>query len=228
MNFDEDKKEMVQAALPANGGNYPSRTGSYHIQTAPTNSDAWNGKPPPLITTAACAAEQASGKLALAAACSYQCASIGPLSADGGSPDAAVSSVTCLEAACTNTVVAAFNGDLVCQDCFLLYIQSFFPIAYAQQECGTDTHDPYGQYNWGGNNGELILSQHPIVSSEAYIFPGTIFRRALLHTVIQVNANTKLDVYCGQFVYADKGLQVMNYTASTRPRTPASTPARVS
>jgi hypothetical protein len=212
MNFDSDKQAMVAAAVKT--GNYPYAYWVHtDITTPPTNSSDWYGNTPAKVTTAACASEYANGKLADSAKCASQCSSSTADPIDGG-----VSSIVCLEGACTNTIVGDLAQDMVCMDCFLLYLQSFFDIDFSMQECGTDTNDPYGQYNWGGNNGELLLSAHPFATKpdgtpdvEAYIFPGTIFRRALLRAKVQINSDAKLDVYCGQFVYADKGLQVMSY-----------------
>jgi hypothetical protein len=86
-------------------------------------------------------------------------------------------------------------------------------------QCGTNIHDPYGQYSWDGQNGSMILSHFPFAKdskgkpmTDAFIFPGSNYRRVILHARLQLDANDQLDVFCGQFVSPDTGSTVLTYS----------------
>ncbi|HOU54445.1 MAG TPA: endonuclease/exonuclease/phosphatase family protein [Myxococcota bacterium] len=53
-----------------------------------------------------------------------------------------------------------------------------------------------GQYAYGGRNGLLLLSRHPLTNQETLVFESYLNRRVALHVVVQDPSLGAVDVYC--------------------------------
>ena len=213
VDYQADKNTISQQAA---NGNFPY---SYWVvtdnATAPTDTRNWYGQVPPPFSGAACGPWQADGTMATIQTCASTC-STGP----NGATDAGVTSLACLESACTNTAVKILqqDGGARCVDCIALGLADLYTIDDMLSTCGQDTDDPYGQMSWHGQNGTVVLSRFPFAKNdagvdetEAFIFPGSSYRRVILRARLQLDSTSQMDVYCAQLVSPDTGNEIIQY-----------------
>jgi hypothetical protein len=218
--FDRDKRVIASAALPKNGGNFGY---SYYLAsdltTPPTSALTWSGATPATLMTSACASSTDALR-ALAGCAASSCVAGGGSGIDGGAfPGSPIVSASCLEARCLNEVASLISSDPVCTDCAMLYLVSGYDVSTMYDECGSDAQDPYGQFEYAGMNGTMILSRYPFArnrvgedDTSAYLFPGSSFRRAALRANVQLDSSTTIDVYCAELTSPPGGWSVLTYT----------------
>jgi hypothetical protein len=210
VDYETDKANIV--AMAANG-NFPyAYWVTTNLQSVPSDSKGWYGTTPPLVTTAICAAEEDAGTLQALGTCATKCSS-----GSNDDPDAGITSIACLENDCVNQAVG-FVKDPACLDCVAYYMVDGYSIDLMEKECGTDSHVPYGQYSWLGQNGSLLLSRYPFAKTDAgaddteyFLFPGSSYRRIILRARLQLDSVNQMDVYCAQFVSPDTGNEINQY-----------------
>jgi hypothetical protein len=208
VDFDSDKK-----AIAAQAGNFPySYWVATNVQTPPTNAAGWYNNTPAKITTAACNGSE-SGLAAVATCMASDCST-----GKSASVDAGVTSTACMEQ-CGNQIIEVLTTNPTCVDCMIFYLQSGINIDTMQTECGSDVNDPYGQFDYGGMNGTMVLSRIAFATNpdgspqtEYFVFPGSNYHRLILRTTLQVDSATTMDVYCAQLVYPNNGSSVITYT----------------
>ena len=76
-------------------------------------------------------------------------------------------------------------------------MNSELPVSQGQKACTGDARQPF---SYSGMNGTLMLSRYPLSNEQAFVLPGTGFRRAILYAQVTLEDTSVVDFVCGQLV----------------------------
>jgi hypothetical protein len=151
------------------------------------------GHVPPAPTAPPCAGIDPSILQAIYDCTAQECTDTGDMSGS-------VSTTNCLSASCPGQYTQLyFQGPQqdACVDCIVYYINAELPLSTGQAACTTDSRQPFASQ---GMNGNLMLSRYPLTNTQAYILPGTGFRRVILYAQVMLEDNQTVDFFCGQLI----------------------------
>jgi endonuclease/exonuclease/phosphatase family metal-dependent hydrolase len=196
--WEQSDKDLVASAVAAK---YPHVLSYKHdLDTVIDDATGADGKVPKPPSTPPCSDADVAGitaKLNAAVDCLRDNCSI-----DGSkSEDSATISSACATNKCASKAISLLNGSKRCYGCLLpqLPTESFKDI---RTECTTN---PKAGVAFRGQNGLMLLSKHPVESSEVVVLPGTWNRRAVIHARVAVPNGSKVDVYCHHMTPIFKG-----------------------
>lgn len=181
-----DKAGLAKAAAGQFPYAYSIETNLDTVATDPTNAE---GLVPPPPQTAPCAGVDPSIVSSIFQCVAQNCAT--PADMTG-----TIQTTACLSHACLEPFLGVFGPHDACFDCIAAYLSGQSTVEHVQQECTTDTRAPFA---YDGANGTLILSHHPLSHTQAFIFPGTLYRRVALYAQVQLGSQN-VDFYCAQLI----------------------------
>jgi hypothetical protein len=124
--------------------------------------------------------------------CSMQCTDTGDLTGR-------IATTNCLSTNCAGQYLELYQQgpqQSACYDCILYYATSELPLTDGKTACTTDPRQPF---SYDGMNGTLMLSRYPLSHTQAFILPGTGFRRAVLYAQVALEDQT-VDFFCAQLM----------------------------
>jgi hypothetical protein len=161
------------------------------LDTVPTDPTDANGNIPPPPSGPPCAGID-PGILQAAYDCAAKnCSSSGDMSGT-------IATTNCLSGACPAQFLPLYyQGPQkdACFDCIIDYALSQ-PLSAGLQACTTDPREPFEQ---NGMNATLMLSRYPLSNTQAFILPGTGYRRVFLYAQVALEDQT-VDFFCGQLI----------------------------
>ncbi len=156
------------------------------------------GEIPPAPTTVPCPDEFFDGEdltieqqMNAAIDCVRDNCSTVPDSDEGRTTSAACASSNC------SIVVAPllFGIDPQHQRCYACVIPQLPTATFGEMRASCPTV-PNQDLAFGGQNGVMILSRHPLKNTENWVIPGTWNRRSILRATVELPNGAELDTYC--------------------------------
>jgi endonuclease/exonuclease/phosphatase family metal-dependent hydrolase len=116
-------------------------------------------------------------------------------STEPGSEDGRTTSADCAAAACTPEVAGLLIGNAEQLRCYACIIPQLPTATFGEirSSCATV---PNQDLAFGGQNGVMILSRHPLANTENWVIPGTWNRRSILRATVELPNGAELDTYC--------------------------------
>ena len=162
------------------------------LDTTPTDPTDAKGNTPPAPTAPPCAGIDPAIVQSI-----YQC--IAQDCTTTNDEAGQIATAGCLSGACAGPITQLYyqgTAQDACIDCILYYANSELSLATGHQACTSDPRQPFG---YEGMNGTLMLSRYPLTNTQAFILPGTGFRRAILYAQVVLEDQT-VDFFCGQLI----------------------------
>jgi endonuclease/exonuclease/phosphatase family metal-dependent hydrolase len=113
-----------------------------------------------------------------------------------GSDAGRTTSAACASSACSIAVAPLlFGTDPQHQRCYACVIPQLPTATFAEmrESCPTVVNQDIA---FGGQNGVMILSRHPLKNAENWVIPGTWNRRSILRATAELPNGAELDTYC--------------------------------
>ncbi len=189
----EDKERIRDAAAQA----FPHSAFFENNLDTPVNDPTdQQGEIPPAPTTVPCPDESFGGPMTIkesmdaAIDCVRDNCSTIPDSEEGRTTSAA-----CASASCTLQVAPLLLGGPPGQRCYSCVIPQLPTATFAEMRatCPTVVNQDLA---FGGQNGVMILSRHPLKDTENWVIPGTWNRRSILRATVELPNGAELDTYC--------------------------------
>lgn len=184
----QSDKDLIIAAAKSS---FPYSLSVLHtLDTIVDDPADQNGQTPPAPEQAPCADSALGEKLAAIMDCMVQNCSTVP-----GSDQGQATSTECAVQKCTQAAVALLFGNDVEQKCYGC-AASLLPtetLAGIREQCTTDRRAGLA---FGGQNGLLLLSRHPLDDTGAWVLPGTWNRRAVLRAKAKLPVGEPVNVFC--------------------------------
>jgi endonuclease/exonuclease/phosphatase family metal-dependent hydrolase len=196
--WEQSDKELIAEAVKAK---FPHTFFVKHdLDTALDDATDASGATPAAPTTPPCSDTEAAGVVAKFDA-SVDCLR------DNCTTDAALGenaetiSSACATSKCASKALSLLNSSKRCYGCLLPQMPTE-TFSNMRNECKTN---PKAGLAFGGQNGVMILSKHPLEGTGAVALPGTWNRRALLKAKASLPNGGKLQVYCHHLTPVFKG-----------------------
>ena len=112
------------------------------------------------------------------------------------SDEGRTTSASCASDACSIAVAPLlFGADPQNQRCYACLIPQLPTATFAEirASCPTAVNQDLA---FGGQNGVMILSRHPLKNTENWVLPGTWNRRSILKATVELPNGAELDTYC--------------------------------
>ncbi len=112
-----------------------------------------------------------------------------------GSEDGKTTSTTCAADACTFDVAPLLLGNAQQQRCYSCLVTQLPTSTFGEirASCPTVINQ---ELAFGGQNGVMILSRHPLKDAAEWVVPGTWNRRVIMNATAELPDGSELDVYC--------------------------------
>ena len=112
-----------------------------------------------------------------------------------GSEEGRTTSAECASASCVGAVAALLFGDAEQQRCYACVVTQLPTSTFSdiRTSCATVVNQDLA---FGGQNGLMILSKHPLSNVENWVLPGTWNRRNVLSATAELPNGAELDAYC--------------------------------
>jgi endonuclease/exonuclease/phosphatase family metal-dependent hydrolase len=164
----------------------------------PTDQD---GEVPPAPTGVPCPDEQASDGMNVldqmnqAVDCLVENCSTTPDATPPEDELGRTTSAECASANCVGQVAGLLFGDAVQQRCYACVITQLPTSTFGtmRESCATVVNQDLA---FGGQNGVMILSRHPLKNVVNWVIPGTWNRRTILSATVELPNGEELDTYC--------------------------------
>ncbi|MGB5283369.1 MAG: endonuclease/exonuclease/phosphatase family protein [Polyangiales bacterium] len=134
-------------------------------------------------------------------------------------PDSDEGRTTSADCAADNCSIAVlpllFGTDPQHQRCYACVIPQLPSATFAEMRasCPTVVNQDLA---FGGQNGVMILSRHPLKNAENWVVPGTWNRRSILRATVELPNGAELDTYCNHltpiFSIPPSGINTFPYT----------------
>jgi len=125
-------------------------------------------------------------------------------------------SAACASDNCSIAVLPLlFGDDPQHQRCYSCVIPQLPTATFAEmrESCPTVINQDLA---FGGQNGVMILSRHPVKNTENWVIPGTWNRRSILKATVELPNGAELDTYCNHltpiFSVPPNGINTFPYT----------------
>ncbi len=132
------------------------------------------------------------------------------------SDEGRTTSASCASSSCVPAVAPLlFGDDPQHQRCYACVIPQLPTSTFAEMRssCATVFNQDLA---FGGQNGVMILSRHPLKNAKEWVLPGTWNRRTILNATVELPNGAELDVYCNHltpiFSVAEFEINVFPYT----------------
>lgn len=112
-----------------------------------------------------------------------------------GSDEGRTTSAECATQNCAGAVVGLLFGDPEQQRCYACVVTQLPTSTFAdmRSSCATVVNQDLA---FGGQNGVMILSRHPLRNVAQWVIPGTWNRRTILSATAELPNGAELDVHC--------------------------------
>ena len=113
-----------------------------------------------------------------------------------GSDEGRTTSAACASSNCSIAVAPLLFGiDPQHQRCYACVVPQLPTATFAEMRaaCPTVVNQDLA---FGGQNGVMILSRHPLKNTENWVVPGTWNRRSILKATVELPNGAELDTYC--------------------------------
>jgi len=136
-------------------------------------------------------------------------------STDPGSEDGRTTSTSCATKFCTPVITPIlFGTDPQHGRCYACIAPQLPTSTFREirESCPTVVNQ---ELAFGGQNGVMVLSRHPLKDSEDWVLPGTWNRRTILKTTAELPNGAELDTYCNHLTpifNPASGINVYPYT----------------
>jgi endonuclease/exonuclease/phosphatase family metal-dependent hydrolase len=196
--WEQSDKELIANAVKAK---FPHAFFVKHdLETALDDATDADGKVPPAPTTPPCTDDEVAGVVAKFDSAVDCLRDNCPTDAALGENAETISS-SCATSKCASKALSLMNSSKRCYGCLLPQMPTA-TFATMRNECKTN---PKAGLAFGGQNGVMLLSKHPLEDTGAVVLPGTWNRRALLKARASLPNGGKLQVYCHHFTPIFKG-----------------------
>jgi hypothetical protein len=188
----ETASDYTQIAAHAQGHFPYSFVFPTNLDTRPTDPTDKDGNVPPPSSEPACAGVDPSIIQSIYDCVAQNCTETGDMSGT-------IQTTNCLSGACAGPFLQIYYQGLQqdrCFDCIANSANSEYPLAKGKDQC---TNDPREQYAYDGMNSVMMLSRYPLKNTQAFVLPGTGYRRAILYAQVELEDQT-VDFFCGQLV----------------------------
>ena len=113
-----------------------------------------------------------------------------------GSDEGRTTSAACASSNCSIVVAPLLFGlDPQHQRCYACVIPQLPTATFGEMRASCPTV-PNQDLAFGGQNGVMILSRHPLKNAENWVIPGTWNRRSILRATVELPNGAELDTYC--------------------------------
>lgn len=111
------------------------------------------------------------------------------------SDEGRTSSAACASGCSLEVAPLLFGSDPQHQRCYACIIPQLPTATFAEMRasCPTVVNQDLA---FGGQNGVMILSRHPLKNTENWVIPGTWNRRSILKATVELPNGAELDTYC--------------------------------
>jgi len=184
----QSDKDLIAAAVASSLPHVVSF--EHDWSTAIDDPTDQNGMVPPAFTTPPCGDPMIAAAMDAAIDCLVQNCSTIP-----GSDQGQTTSTDCAANSCTPVAAALLTGPADYQRCYGCLAPQL-PTEKLADIRDTCINDVDAGLAFGGQNGVMILSRHPLEGAEVRVLPGTWNRRVILHATAQVPGTAPVDVYC--------------------------------
>ena len=184
-----DADAIVQHASGTFPYSYFVRT---DLDTQPTDPTDAEGNTPPPPTGPPCAGIDPSIVSSIYQCSAQNCTNTGDL-------NGYVATTNCLSASCAGPITQLYyqgQQQDACVDCIIYYANAELPLSTGLKACTSDPRQPFSS---NGMNATLMLSRYPLINTQAFILPGTGFRRVVLYAQVKLEDQV-VDFFCGHFV----------------------------
>lgn len=181
-----DKDALIEALSDVYPYSHTTRLG---LSDTPDDPSDQSGNVPPPSAGPPCGA----GNLATLAERSIDCV-MANCSTIPSDPGGHVTNLNCASSKCAGEYLPLLNGDgeaRRCLSCLQAELTSYSAFSKMEQRC---ISEPAAGLVFDGAAGTVLLSKHPIVESEHWVLPSSLFRRQLLRARVDVAGG--VDVYC--------------------------------
>lgn len=209
-------KELIRSAADEN---FPySALFENDLDTPVDDPTDQQGQIPPAPTTVPCPAKIFPGdeltikaQMDIAIDCVRDNCSTVP-----GSDTGRTKSADCAASSCSIAVAPLlFGTDPQHQRCYACVVPQLPTATFAEMRasCPTVVNQDLA---FGGQNGVMILSRHPLKNAENWVIPGTWNRRSILKATVELPNGAELDTYCNHltpiFTVAPNSINTFPYT----------------
>lgn len=130
-----------------------------------------------------------------------------------GSEDGQTTSAECASSFCVGAVAALLFGDPDQQRCYACVVTQLPTSTFAEirDSCANVVNQDLA---FGGQNGLMILSAHPLQNADEWVLPGTWNRRTILSATVELPNGTGLDAYCNHLtpIFDESPINTFPYT----------------
>ena len=137
-------------------------------------------------------------------------------STDPGSEDGRTTSTSCAADSCTAEIspILLLGTTRQHQRCYACLAPQLPTSTFGEirESCTTVVNQ---ELAFGGQNGVMVLSRHPLKNTENWVLPGTWNRRTILKTTVELPNGAELDTYCNHLTpifNPASGINVFPYT----------------
>ena len=135
------------------------------------------------------------------------------------SDEGRTTSSACASSACSIAVAPLlFGSDPQHQRCYACVVPQLPTATFAEMRasCPTVVNQDLA---FGGQNGVMILSRHPLENTENWVIPGTWNRRSILKATVELPNGAELDTYCNHltpiFTVPPNSINTFPYTGQS-------------
>lgn len=115
-----------------------------------------------------------------------------------GDWSATVLSTDCGSTQCLGAIAPLYMGnrdERRCWDCLGVELTSYLSFTSTKRACTADPREPFG---FDGQTPQLLLSRLPIRSTDTFVLPSSLGRRAVLRARVATDEGRELDFYCAE------------------------------
>jgi endonuclease/exonuclease/phosphatase family metal-dependent hydrolase len=122
-------------------------------------------------------------------------------------------SASCASESCVGDVAGLLFGNAQQQRCYACVVTQL-PTAKLEDirtSCATVINQDLA---FGGQNGVMLLSRHPLKNAEEWVLPGTWNRRTILNATVELPNGAELDAYCNHLtpIFSAEPINIYPYT----------------
>lgn len=130
------------------------------------------------------------------------------------SDEGMTTSAACASSSCVGAIAGLlFGEDPMHQRCYACIVPQLPTATFGEirGSCPTVVNQDLA---FGGQNGVMILSRHPIKSAEEWVMPGTWNRRTILRATVELPNGAELDTYCNHLtpIFSAATINTFPYT----------------
>lgn len=129
------------------------------------------------------------------------------------SDEGRTTSAECASSSCVGAVAGLLFGNAEQQRCYACVVTQLptAKLGDIRSSCATVVNQDLA---FGGQNGVMLLSRHPLKNAEELVLPGTWNRRTILQATVELPNGADLDAYCNHLtpIFSASPINTFPYT----------------